>query len=411
MECSHFLRTHWKLCSLVVFTCILSLIGDSAGTPVSTYLRGNFRGAPGFVFNHFLVSNATGEEFVYVGARSRIYQLDRNLAHLRNDSTDPNDCGIDCEDNDNTILTIAPSPRNHLVLCRTYDGKCEYRDLTTLFSSGFHGQIVTKRTLGSSFVGLVGPLVGQEFDSYLFVAPTSRDNDNVRPVGIRRLDDQDPALTLYLDFATEIIKSPTINDVKLIDGMEWDNYMFFFLHEITGSSSESKLGRFCTKNNELKENLPSYVEIKLSCGIGALIQAAHIGPVSPQLAQSLDISTDDDALFTTFTRSNVDGSVQSWFCVFPMPAVQEKFIDALYGCGSNNDESKYLGAPIAYIDKSECPQRFGCRSGHSVSPSRAIPAPTPSSPCLPERHCPMPMAMPVQHCPMPMPMPAPANNA
>ncbi|XP_071486661.1 plexin-A4-like, partial [Diadema antillarum] len=290
MECSYVLRIHWNLCSLVVFTCILSLIGDSTATPVSTYLRGSFRGAPGSVFNHFLVSNAGGEEFVYVGARSRIYQLDRNLAHLKNDSTDPDGCGNNCEDNDNTILAVAASPRNHLVLCRKNDGLCEYRNLTTLIilESGSSDKVVTPSELETSFVGLTGQLPNEKW--YLFVAPTTRDGTGTPfvPVGIRILETDTSEPTLNLIYSTQ--NKETNQKVEFIDGMHWNDYMFFILQESPGSSPRSKLGRICTDDSTLSTNLDSYMEIELSCGNIASIQAAHIGPVSPQLAESLGIN-------------------------------------------------------------------------------------------------------------------------
>ena len=57
---------------------------------LTSYLKGIFNAEVDKDFNHMLISNGSGTEYVYIGAVDAVFQLHTNLTHIRNDSTDMN---------------------------------------------------------------------------------------------------------------------------------------------------------------------------------------------------------------------------------------------------------------------------------------------------------------------------------
>lgn len=300
---------------------------------ISSYLRVVFRPETARAeLNHFLVSDASGTEYVYIGAVDTIFQLDANFALVNSESTS-DDCFTD--DNDNKVLVVAPPPFSRLVLCRECDGYCEFRFLHDASRDRLFSSVIGQSAV--NFLPNVGIFSeGADKKMYLFVAASYADNGlrTLPPISQRSLQN------VETPFVAERRTADAKSRVTFLQGLTWKDFIFFLVHEhdgVDGSSvRSSKLGRLCPKTSD--PDLDSYSEIPLTCGPYGKIMATHVGS--------------DDVLYAVFT----DGA-KSALCSYTMADVQEKFVDATCGCASDlrhAPECHLLGKTIDYIRHGEC---------------------------------------------------------
>ena len=300
---------------------------------VGLYLKGTFRVEGNIDFNHFLVSNASGTKYVYIGAVDTIFQLHSDLTHVRNDSTDeipycsnssPATDPCPLPTNENKILLYAPPPIDRLILCRNSDGHCEFRHISDISRDEGYIGIANAKQVASPRTTL-----GTYADGYLWVAASTRSssiNRRLPPISKRHLDQTEEA-TVF----TFISKLPNVNFkiTYLQEFIQGEFIYYLILHQPYFRPVISKLGRVCYTNEEY--DLSAYTEITLTCGIFNKIQATHV--------------SENDVLYAIFTDDT-----NSAICSYTMADIEERFVDATCGCASAY-ECHRLGQEIPYLQR------------------------------------------------------------
>ena len=331
--------------TLYILITIFLAVAISKQSPIhtgqiSSYLKAVFKPESGVRLNHFLVSDASGTEYVYLAGVDTVFQLDVHFTQVQSENTS-DDC--DTVDNDNKVLVVAPPPFYRLILCRGCDGYCEFRFLHDVSRDRIfnqeRSQIAVNQDLSN--VGIFSE--GADRKLYLFVAASWTQN------GVRSLP-----LSLISQRSLENAETPFVAErhtakakstVMFLQGFVWKDFIFFLVHEFGGDAlvRSSKLGRLCSKTTD--NNLAAYSEIPLTCGPYGMIKAAHIGS--------------DEVLYAVFT----DGA-NSALCSYKMTDVQDKFVDATCGCSadlSHAPECHLLGKTIDYINGGVCDNRVGVK--------------------------------------------------
>ncbi|XP_041459973.1 plexin-A4-like [Lytechinus variegatus] len=320
------MKVRWLPCLVITSLILIGRIGGSRNGELASYFRDDFRGES---LSQMVVSNASGIEFVYVGGDSTIYRLNTDLNQLREEATclDP---GCDAK-----ILEVAPSPVNKLIYCGSSDGKCGFRDLTSLLSDNVD-YMHTFVQEGMS-VGVVTEKSAREL--IMFVAQShSAATDRLYPISQTEL--QGPKTLVLSQSIRQVDGDAT---VEYIQGVSWKNYSYFIVHS---GSENTRLGRICAQNEQ--GDLDAYSEIILSCQ-----------DTSYDSLEAVDIDLINDTLYGVFTNGT-----SSVLCSYAMIDIQEKFIDATCGCArSESDDAGCDGKRISYLSNSECFSRVNDRNG------------------------------------------------
>lgn len=139
---------------------------------------------------------------------------------------------------------------------------------------------------------------------------------------------------------------------------------FSYMITIQKSSAQSevyisKIFRVCQNDRDFY----SYVEVELRCsdprgGGGSaaggdfnIVQAARLGKPGKELAESLEIPTTEEVLYTVFAKghdSSAQPAAQSALCVYPMRLVRKKFTDNIQKCfsGIGNTGPDHISKPL-----------------------------------------------------------------
>ncbi|GCB66726.1 hypothetical protein scyTo_0005015 [Scyliorhinus torazame] len=337
-----------------------------------------------WTLNHLAVHSITGN--VYVGAVNWIYKLSSNLTLLLKHETGPEEDNKSCypplivqpcnepltmTNNVNKLLLIDYS-ENRLLACGSlFQGVCKLLRLDDLFilvepSHKKEHYLSSVNETGTMY----GVIVSSEgSDSKLFIGTAVDGKQDYFPTISSRKLPQDPESSamfdyvLHSDFVASLIKIPSDTlamvshfDIFYIYGFSNGNFVYFLTVQpetegVTGSTNDqfytSRIVRLCKEDPKFH----SYVSLPVGCvknGIEyRLLQAAYLAKPGSVLAKSLNISTDDDVLFTIFSKGQKQYKHppdESALCVFVVKYINQQIKDRLQSCyrGEGNLELNWL---------------------------------------------------------------------
>nr|XP_054772210.1 plexin-B2-like [Lytechinus pictus] len=321
--------THSVLGVILIQILISCQIGSIQSAPLSSYLVSSFTPPDSdfkLPFNHIAFNNITGD--IYIGARERLYQLDSGL-NLK-ETVDTGKCSSDNEgnSNDNKLLLSVVTPQNYtLITCGGCGDNCQIRNLANISLDvrcpTNTGDVVATGDLPTVAVVAIGnDFASSGMDqpgSFLFNGISGTGGTTLLTfISKRSLVDLKETQSIPLSF----IKSDYSQSFQHL--ISYNDYLYYFISR----NKESYLGRICRESPD--QVFESYTEIELQCGHDGsqnVIQSAYIGPAGSELADSMNISTEDGVLYAIFLSSS-----SSSLCVYTMIDVQQSFEDAILGC-------------------------------------------------------------------------------
>uniref|UniRef100_A0A8C6T6Q9 Plexin A2 n=1 Tax=Neogobius melanostomus TaxID=47308 RepID=A0A8C6T6Q9_9GOBI len=326
-----------------------------------------------WVFNHLTVHRKTGA--LYIGAVNRVYKLSGNLTLLVSHDTGPEDDNKACypplivqpcteplvaTNNVNKLLLIDYS-QNRLLACGSlYQGVCKLLRLDDLFilvePSHKKEHYLSSVNQTGTMYGVIVP--SDEQDGTLFIG-TALPRD---PESSAMLDYE-----LHTDFVSSLIKIPSDTlalvshfDIYYVYGFASGSFVYFLTVQpeipensmsSSGSPSDlfytSRIVRLCKNDRKFH----SYVSLPIGCvknGVEyRLLQAAYLGKPGRVLAASLNISAQDDVLFTVFSKGQKQfhhPPDDSALCIFTIKDINARIKERLQSCyqGEGNLELNWL---------------------------------------------------------------------
>uniref|UniRef100_A0A672GQC0 Plexin A2 n=1 Tax=Salarias fasciatus TaxID=181472 RepID=A0A672GQC0_SALFA len=329
-----------------------------------------------WVFNHLTVHQTTGA--LYIGAVNRVYKLSGNLTLLVSHDTGPEDDNKACypplivqpcseplvsTNNVNKLLLIDYS-QNRLLACGSlYQGVCKLLRLDDLFilvePSHKKEHYLSSVNQTGTMYGVIVPSQGQ--DGTLFIGTAVDGKQDYFPTISSRKLPRDPESSamldyeLHTDFVSSLIKIPSDTlalvshfDIYYVYGFASGSFVYFLTVQpetpensmsSSGSSSDlfytSRIVRLCKDDRKFH----SYVSLPVGCvknGIEyRLLQAAYLGKPGRVLAASLNISAQDDVLFTIFSKGQKQfhrPPDDSALCVFTIRDINARIKERLQSC-------------------------------------------------------------------------------
>uniref|UniRef100_A0A4W6FM42 Plexin-A2 n=1 Tax=Lates calcarifer TaxID=8187 RepID=A0A4W6FM42_LATCA len=341
-----------------------------------------------WVFNHLTVHQTTGA--LYIGAVNRVYKLSGNLTLLVSHDTGPEDDNKACypplivqpcseplvsTNNVNKLLLIDYS-QNRLLACGSlYQGVCKLLRLDDLFilvePSHKKEHYLSSVNQTGTMYGVIVPSQGQ--DGTLFIGTAVDGKQDYFPTISSRKLPRDPESSamldyeLHTDFVSSLIKIPSDTlalvshfDIYYVYGFASGSFVYFLTVQpetpensmsSSGSTSDlfytSRIVRLCKDDRKFH----SYVSLPVGCvknGVEyRLLQAAYLGKPGRVLAASLNISAQDDVLFTIFSKGQKQfhrPPDDSALCVFTIRDINARIKDRLQSCyqGEGNLELNWL---------------------------------------------------------------------
>ncbi|XP_032375781.1 LOW QUALITY PROTEIN: plexin-A2 [Etheostoma spectabile] len=341
-----------------------------------------------WVFNHLTVHQTTGA--LYIGAVNRVYKLSGNLTLLVSHDTGPEDDNKACypplivqpcteplvsTNNVNKLLLIDYS-QNRLLACGSlYQGVCKLLRLDDLFilvePSHKKEHYLSSVNQTGTMYGVIVPSQGQ--DGTLFIGTAVDGKQDYFPTISSRKLPRDPESSamldyeLHTDFVSSLIKIPSDTlalvshfDIYYVYGFASGSFVYFLTVQpetpensmsSSGSTSDlfytSRIVRLCKDDRKFH----SYVSLPIGCvknGVEyRLLQAAYLGKPGRFLAASLNISAQDDVLFTIFSKGQKQfhrPPDDSALCVFTIRDINARIKERLQSCyqGEGNLELNWL---------------------------------------------------------------------
>ncbi|KAF1390075.1 hypothetical protein PFLUV_G00054360 [Perca fluviatilis] len=341
-----------------------------------------------WVFNHLTVHQTTGA--LYIGAVNRVYKLSGNLTLLVSHDTGPEDDNKACypplivqpcteplvsTNNVNKLLLIDYS-QNRLLACGSlYQGVCKLLRLDDLFilvePSHKKEHYLSSVNQTGTMYGVIVPSQGQ--DGTLFIGTAVDGKQDYFPTISSRKLPRDPESSamldyeLHTDFVSSLIKIPSDTlalvshfDIYYVYGFASGSFVYFLTVQpetpensmsSSGSTSDlfytSRIVRLCKDDRKFH----SYVSLPVGCvknGVEyRLLQAAYLGKPGRFLAASLNISAQDDVLFTIFSKGQKQfhrPPDDSALCVFTIRDINARIKERLQSCyqGEGNLELNWL---------------------------------------------------------------------
>uniref|UniRef100_A0A8C5H4A1 Sema domain-containing protein n=1 Tax=Gouania willdenowi TaxID=441366 RepID=A0A8C5H4A1_GOUWI len=329
-----------------------------------------------WVFNHLTVHQTTGS--LYIGAVNRVYKLSGNLTLLVSHDTGPEDDNKACypplivqpcseplvsTNNVNKLLLVDYS-QNRLLACGSlYQGVCKLLRLDDLFilvePSHKKEHYLSSVNQTGTMYGIIVPSQGQ--DGTLFIGTAVDGKQDYFPTISSRKLPRDPESSamldyeLHTDFVSSLIKIPSDTlalvshfDIYYVYGFASGSFVYFLTVQpetpensmsSSGSSSDlfytSRIVRLCKDDRKFH----SYVSLPVGCvknGIEyRLLQAAYLGKPGRVLAMSLNITAQDDVLFTIFSKGQKQfhrPPDDSALCVFTIKDINARIKERLQSC-------------------------------------------------------------------------------
>uniref|UniRef100_A0A665VW59 Plexin-A2-like n=1 Tax=Echeneis naucrates TaxID=173247 RepID=A0A665VW59_ECHNA len=343
---------------------------------------------PHWFFNHLTVHQTTG--VLYIGAVNRVYKLSGNLTLLVSHNTGPEDDNKACypplivqpcseplvsTNNVNKLLLVDYS-QNRLLACGSlYQGVCKLLRLDDLFilvePSHKKEHYLSSVNQTGTMYGVIVPSQGQ--DGTLFIGTAVDGKQDYFPTISSRKLPRDPESSamldyeLHTDFVSSLIKIPSDTlalvshfDIYYVYGFASGSFVYFLTVQpetpensmsSSGSTSDlfytSRIVRLCKDDRKFH----SYVSLPIGCvknGVEyRLLQAAYLGKPGRVLATSLNISAQDDVLFTIFSKGQKQfhrPPDDSALCVFTIRDINARIKERLQSCyqGEGNLELNWL---------------------------------------------------------------------
>ncbi|KAK6472016.1 plexin-A2 [Huso huso] len=360
----------WSLGVSLLLSLVLSP-EYSSSQPLSTFHTEN----RDWTLNHLTVHQKTGT--LYIGAVNRVYKLSGNLTLLVSHKTGPHDDNKSCyppligqpcsepltlTNNVNKLLLIDYS-QNRLLACGSlYQGVCRLLRLDDLFilvepSHKKEHYLSSVNETGTMY-GVIVPSQGE--DGTLFIGTAVGGKQDYFPtISSRKLPkDYESSdmldYELHSDFVSSLIKIPSDTlalvshfDIFYIYGFASGNFVYFLTVQpetpegvSSGASASdlfytSRIVRLCKDDNKFH----SYVSLPVGCvrnGVEyRLLQAAYLSKPGKVLAASLNISAQDDVLFTVFSKGQKQyrhPPDDSALCVFSIKNINARIKERLQSC-------------------------------------------------------------------------------
>ncbi|KAF1644302.1 Plexin-A2, partial [Eudyptes chrysocome] len=371
----------WSVALLCLFLVSLSR-NVSSNALFSTFHSEN----RDWTFNHLTVHQGTGA--VYVGAINRVYKLSGNLTILVAHKTGPEEDNKSCypplivqpcseiltlTNNVNKLLIIDYS-ENRLLACGSlYQGVCKLLRLDDLFilvePSHKKEHYLSSVNKTGTMYGVIVRSEGE--DGKLFIGTAVDGKQDYFPTLSSRKLPRDPESSamldyeLHSDFVSSLIKIPSDTlalvshfDIFYIYGFASGNFVYFLTVQpetpegvSVNSASDlfytSRIVRLCKDDPKFH----SYVSLPFGCVKGdteyRLLQAAYLSKPGDVLAQSLNITAQEDVLFAIFSKGQKQYHQppdDSALCIFPIRTINAQIKDRLQSCyqGEGNLELNWL---------------------------------------------------------------------
>ncbi|KAF1404174.1 Plexin-A2, partial [Spheniscus humboldti] len=371
----------WSVALLCLFLALLSR-NVSSNALFSTFHSEN----RDWTFNHLTVHQGTGA--VYVGAINRVYKLSGNLTILVAHKTGPEEDNKSCypplivqpcseiltlTNNVNKLLIIDYS-ENRLLACGSlYQGVCKLLRLDDLFilvePSHKKEHYLSSVNKTGTMYGVIVRSEGE--DGKLFIGTAVDGKQDYFPTLSSRKLPRDPESSamldyeLHSDFVSSLIKIPSDTlalvshfDIFYIYGFASGNFVYFLTVQpetpegvSVNSASDlfytSRIVRLCKDDPKFH----SYVSLPFGCVKGdteyRLLQAAYLSKPGDVLAQSLNITAQEDVLFAIFSKGQKQYHQppdDSALCIFPIRTINAQIKDRLQSCyqGEGNLELNWL---------------------------------------------------------------------
>uniref|UniRef100_A0A6Q2YJS9 Plexin-A2 n=1 Tax=Esox lucius TaxID=8010 RepID=A0A6Q2YJS9_ESOLU len=374
----------WSLTWWRLVLMSMSLVMDR-GQSLSTFQSERTE----WTLNHLSVHKTTG--VLYVGAVNRIYKLSANLTLLVSHNTGPEHDNKACypplivqpcseplasTDNVNKLLLIDYS-HNRLLACGSlYQGVCKLMRQDDLFilvePTHKKEHYLSSVNQTGTMYGVIVPL-SQGQDGTLFIGTAVGGKQDYFPTISSRKLPRDPESSamldyeLHTDFVSSLIKIPSDTlalvprfDIYYIYGFASGNFVYFLTVQpevpengmpAGGSPGDlfytTRIIRLCKGDKKFH----SYVSLPVGCLHKGeeyrLLQAAHLSKAGKVLARSLNISAQDDVLFTVFTKGQkqyLEPLDSSALCVFTIRDINARIKERLQSCyqGEGNLELHWL---------------------------------------------------------------------
>ncbi|XP_049284927.1 plexin-A2 isoform X3 [Anopheles funestus] len=309
--------------------------------------------------NHLAVDRSTGS--VYVGAVNKLYQITNDLNILTVVTTGPQNDSYQCTilecpggavktpmDNVNKMLLIDSNAKNLIVCGSLFQGICHIRNLHNI--SIVEQEVleaVVANTANASTVAFIapGPPLTSAENNVLYVAVTFTGNSPYRSE-IPAVSSRSLARDRLFQLAASAVTTGTrlfVNNyaretyiINYVYGFSSERFSYFLTTQYKSSSHYAskeritKLVRICQDDSHYH----SYTEIPVDCTSKdgtkfKTVSAAYVGKPGHELAQSLEITTNDDVLFAVFDAPSANKSA---LCVYSLKAIRKKFMHNIKMC-------------------------------------------------------------------------------
>ncbi|XP_068611389.1 plexin-B2-like [Brachionichthys hirsutus] len=334
------------------------------------------------LINNVVADPQTGR--LYVGAVNALYQLNADLQVESRTETGPKkdnrlctppvtdacDEAVDT-DNHNKLLLVHAS-KDVLVVCGSvFRGICSLRNLSDvghlLYFSDSKGEksYVASSEEGVSVVGVMSYFTkdGENFTVFL-VGKGYGSHDSTKLISTRILQDyHDWVVFDSIIEASAVQANPFV--LRYLHDFRFafkDGGFVYFLFSRTLGFQDTKNYTFVSRMCEDDQGYYSYTELQLNCNVTNKynkVQAAYVTSPGGVLAQAMTssgqygpVSTSDKVLFVTFSSDEDPSS--SAMCMYPLRSVNERMVDIIGACYSDNGVINGSAAVYApYSSKSE----------------------------------------------------------
>ncbi|XP_070491742.1 plexin-A4 [Chironomus tepperi] len=309
--------------------------------------------------NH-LVVDVVGNR-IYIGAVNNLYQLTPDLEVKIREKTGPRPDSPECSpiecppnvnlrptDNTNKVLLL-DYQSSHLIVCGTLSqGTCHVRSMQNISNveQEIQDAVVANNDEASTYAFIAAGPPAPPTTSVMYVGVTYINNSPYRgeiPAVASRSLQKDRMFQIavsHVTTGTRMFINTASRDtypVKYVYGFSSEKFSYFLTYQLRqpgGNEWISKLVRLCQEDS----NYYSYTEIPIECisEDGTKynsIQAAFLGRAGQDLAESLNIETNNDVLYALFSQSNGhQASNRSALCVYSLKSIRRKFMQNIKAC-------------------------------------------------------------------------------
>ncbi|XP_064632633.1 plexin-A2-like isoform X2 [Lineus longissimus] len=299
---------------------------------------------------------------VYLGCTNKLYQLTGDLDFVFDNVTGP---GKENKGNENKALLVF-NEGDSLITCGTsHSGTCEIRSLSNISIATAYrnptdaGVFYGSQTQAFAFLAPAGPFTdsGSESKQMAMYVGTSSSEGRPPPlISTRKL--QMKPFEVYVKSslqATEaVLESDKKGDfyVEYVSGFSHEGFSYFLTVQLVLPEkirNESRIVRICQKD----ARYGSYIELPIKCSVGSrnynYIQDTFVTESGSNLANSMNISTNESILYAVFTNNptgrgaNSDDN-QSAVCIYSLRDIRQVLFNATKICFKDG-----IGKKVAHL--------------------------------------------------------------